>query len=256
MLEKRRSEFQQSLLSKYLGVYKWENIQRKLLSLFIAVLAQIILFSLIIIPLLLGVIYVTESPFQISLEFINCKCGGGDPGCPIIDCWQIHQNNAFNYEAVNKAKKMKEIPSKSTIDKPEFSKTKPDLAFLPKYFERALPDLFATDDVRKWEPEIPEPGFVQWTEGIPDSQAPRLVYKVEPSFPEIPRQESIEAILILKLAIASDGHVAHVEILRSVHPLINKAAIDAVRQWCFEPAKIAGKPVSASLIITMEVYLQ
>ena len=70
---------------------------------------------------------------------------------------------------------------------------------------------------------------------------PRLIKRVDPFYPEIARQARVEGIVILEVATDIHGRVADVRILRSI-PLLDQAAIDAVRQWVYEPAVIDGKP--------------
>lgn len=70
---------------------------------------------------------------------------------------------------------------------------------------------------------------------------PRLIKRVEPIYPEIARQAFVEGIVILEVVTDINGRVQNVKVLRSI-PLLDQAAIDAVRQWVYEPRVIDGKP--------------
>jgi len=69
---------------------------------------------------------------------------------------------------------------------------------------------------------------------------PRLIKRVEPIYPEIARQARVEGIVILEVVTDIHGRVQNIRVLRSI-PLLDQAAIDAVRQWIYEPKIIDGK---------------
>ncbi len=76
---------------------------------------------------------------------------------------------------------------------------------------------------------------------VGEIKPPRLIKRVDPFYPEIARQARVEGIVILEVATDIHGRVVDVRILRSI-PLLDQAAIDAVRQWVYEPRVIDGKP--------------
>ena len=61
-------------------------------------------------------------------------------------------------------------------------------------------------------------------------QAPALVKRVAPVYPPLAARAKVEGVVILEATVGRDGRVEDVEVLRSV-PLLDRAAIDAVRQW-------------------------
>ena len=67
----------------------------------------------------------------------------------------------------------------------------------------------------------------------PSSSAPRLVSPVLPVYPQIAQAARIEGFVRLGMSINLEGRVVQMRVLRSV-PLLDQAAIDAVRQWRFE----------------------
>lgn len=81
-------------------------------------------------------------------------------------------------------------------------------------------------------------------------QAARVRNKVPPVYPEAARQARIEGVVKLRVIIAKDGTIAHMEVV-SGHPLLTQAALDAVRQWVYEPTLLEGKPVEVDTEIAV-----
>jgi protein TonB len=65
----------------------------------------------------------------------------------------------------------------------------------------------------------------------------------------------VQGVVILELRIDAEGHVADARILRSI-PLLDQAALDAVRQWKYTPSIYYGRPVSVLMTITVRFTLQ
>jgi len=63
----------------------------------------------------------------------------------------------------------------------------------------------------------------------------------------------VEGVVILSAKTDATGHVQDVMILRSI-PLLNQAALDAVRQWVYEPLVING--VAKPVVFTVTVRFQ
>jgi protein TonB len=57
------------------------------------------------------------------------------------------------------------------------------------------------------------------------------------------RAGGIEGRLVLKIYIAADGSVEKVDVVSSVDPALDAAAIAAVKTWTFKPAIRCGKPM-------------
>lgn len=73
-------------------------------------------------------------------------------------------------------------------------------------------------------------------------QAARLVNRVQPVYPEEASKEKISGTVKLHVVIAKDGKVQQIQVV-SGHPLLVQAAIDAVRQWQYQPTLLNGQPV-------------
>jgi len=81
-------------------------------------------------------------------------------------------------------------------------------------------------------------------------QPPRKLHEVAPLYPTIAQASGIEGVVILEAVIAEDGSVRDVRALRSI-PLLDQAAIDAVRQWRFSPTLLNGEPVPIVMTVTV-----
>lgn len=100
--------------------------------------------------------------------------------------------------------------------------------------------------------KMPEP-----PKGEGDLTAPFLLERVSPVYPEDARKERITGVVIVEAVIDETGAVRDVKVLESPHEALGQAAIDAVRQWRFDPARnAAGKPVAVNWKITLAFKLQ
>ena len=80
-------------------------------------------------------------------------------------------------------------------------------------------------------------------------EATRTVY-VEPVYPEIARRAGVSGVVILEAVIDPNGNVTDVRVLRSI-ALLDEAAMDAVRQWKYEPTLLNGVPVPIVMTVTV-----
>jgi len=83
---------------------------------------------------------------------------------------------------------------------------------------------------------------------------PRLIKRVEPLYPEIARQARVQGIVILEATTDLYGRVASVKVLRSV-PLLDGAAVEAVRLWVYEPMLVNGRPRGVVFTVTLRFEL-
>jgi periplasmic protein TonB len=79
-------------------------------------------------------------------------------------------------------------------------------------------------------------------------QAAKLMNKVQPSYPPLARQTRISGTVRLHAIIGKDGSVQQLEVM-SGHPLLVQAALDAVRQWKYQPTTLNGDPVEVDTTI-------
>ena len=85
-------------------------------------------------------------------------------------------------------------------------------------------------------------------------RAPQKIRHVAPTYPPIAQAARVSGVVILDALIAEDGSVRDVRVLRSM-PLLEAAAIDAVRQWRFTPTLLNGVPVQVIMTVTVTFTL-
>jgi TonB family protein len=73
-------------------------------------------------------------------------------------------------------------------------------------------------------------------------QESKLVTRVNPVYPDLARQTQIEGVVRFTATIGRDGRVAHLQV-NSGHPMLVPAALEAVRQWVYQPTLLNGEPV-------------
>ena len=70
---------------------------------------------------------------------------------------------------------------------------------------------------------------------------PKKIRDVPPVYPELAKQARVQGLVILEAIIGTRGRVSRVRVLRSI-PLLDGSALNAVRQWRFEPTLLNGEP--------------
>jgi TonB family protein len=83
---------------------------------------------------------------------------------------------------------------------------------------------------------------------------PKKLVNVAPVYPQEAQDAGIQGIVILDAIIAEDGSVKEVEVVRSI-PELDGAAIDAVKQWRFEPTLMNGVAVPIKCTTTVNFTL-
>lgn len=111
----------------------------------------------------------------------------------------------------------------------------------------------------KLDEKSPDKAFEKFAEGAvkveKDLKPPKLLKEVAPVYPAAAREEGIQGVVILGVKTTLEGKVQEVIVLRSV-PLLDQAAIDAVRQWVYEPVVVDGKAVPAVFTQTVRFQLK
>ena len=78
-------------------------------------------------------------------------------------------------------------------------------------------------------------------------QKPRPIFQTAPAFPNEMRGKKLEGVVSILFVVDSDGKVTNPRIEKSTHPAFEKPALDAIKQWKFEPAIKAGRRVSCKM---------
>jgi TonB family protein len=88
-----------------------------------------------------------------------------------------------------------------------------------------------------------------------DVRAPVVVQKVEPSYTEEARKAQINGIVIIEAIIGRDGVVKDAHVIKPLPFGLDQAAVDAVKQWKFEPGTLDGKAVDVIFNLTVNFRL-
>jgi TonB family protein len=84
----------------------------------------------------------------------------------------------------------------------------------------------------------------EWPKVADGIKGPVVLNRVEPKYPDIYRRAGISGIVIVEVAISEKGEVEGTRVLKSLAPGIDGAALEALRQWTYEPATKDGEPVA------------
>jgi protein TonB len=84
---------------------------------------------------------------------------------------------------------------------------------------------------------------------------PQPVNQTAPVYPPAARRARVEGVVILECTISAAGRVLDVKVLRGI-PLLDDAAVAAVKQWLFAPTLLDGVPVPVLATVTVSFSLK
>lgn len=84
---------------------------------------------------------------------------------------------------------------------------------------------------------------------------PRKIKHAPPEYPAIAHQARVQGVVILEARIDETGNVSDTRVLRSI-PLLDQAAIDAVKHWQYEPTLMNGVAVPVIMTVTVNFTLR
>ena len=76
------------------------------------------------------------------------------------------------------------------------------------------------------------------------------MHKVAPTYPDLALHARVSGIVLIEAQVDTRGGVTTVRVI-SGHPLLEEAAVEAVRQWRYQPLLLSGEP--AAFIVTVSV---
>jgi periplasmic protein TonB len=100
------------------------------------------------------------------------------------------------------------------------------------------------------ELERPKAPIIHTPVRVGSIQEAKLIRRVEPVYPKLAVATRVSETVVMDLLIDEDGNVATVTVLRG-HPLLNDAAIQAVKQWRYSPTIQNGEPVQVQATVTV-----
>lgn len=78
-----------------------------------------------------------------------------------------------------------------------------------------------------------------------------IVYRVPPVYPPQAKKDHIAGTVILDARIGKDGSTEAIKVVKSVRDDLDQSAIDAVRQWKYQPYLLNGEPIEVETTINI-----
>ena len=85
-------------------------------------------------------------------------------------------------------------------------------------------------------------------------QAAKIVSQPSPIYPVLAHQAGIQGSVLLHAVLDKDGRVSELQVI-SGHPLLVQAALNAVKQWRYQPTLLNNEPVEVDTTITVTFVL-
>ena len=142
---------------------------------------------------------------------------------------------------------------------PEVIGVESGLTFQPGDVEtRGIDGLLGGLDVPTAAVEAPPPPVVAPARPIQvggNIKPPARTKYVMPEYPELARKNRVQGVVILEAIIGADGKVEDARVLRS-NPLLEQAALAAVRAWEYTPTLLNGTPTPVIMTVTVVFRLK
>jgi protein TonB len=106
------------------------------------------------------------------------------------------------------------------------------------------------------EEEEEEPEIFVVVEQQPEMIGGQEALYGEIEYPDFARKANIEGQVILQFIVDENGNVSNVQVLRSVHKLLDEEAVRAIQQMKFKPGKQRGKSVKVRMTQPVRFRLQ
>lgn len=112
--------------------------------------------------------------------------------------------------------------------------------------------------IREMEQPPPPPPVVKPAVPVRVSgpiEPPRKIHYQAPVYPALAMAAHVQGTVVIDAVISATGTVQDARVITSV-PLLDEAALAAVRQWVFTPTRLGGVPVPVILTVKVEFKLQ
>jgi len=88
-------------------------------------------------------------------------------------------------------------------------------------------------------------------------EMPKPVKRVAPKYPDAARKRGQQGIVQVSALVKTDGTTDKVKVVpgKGLAPDLDRAAVEAIRQWTFEPAVAKGKPVAVYIVVPVKFSL-
>lgn len=101
--------------------------------------------------------------------------------------------------------------------------------------------------------ELPKPAAPLAVSNL--QQQSKLIRLVQPTYPPLARQARIQGVVLLHIVVDEQGNVIRADVV-SGHPLLEDAAVAAVKQWKYSPTILNGSPIKVTTTVSVIFTLQ
>jgi protein TonB len=98
--------------------------------------------------------------------------------------------------------------------------------------------------------QLPQFGEYVYVEELPEA-----VSTVRPVYPDIAREAGVDGLVTVQALVGKDGKVKDTRVVKSI-PMLDDAAVNAVKQYVFKPALSNNKPVAVWVAVPIRFSLQ
>ena len=117
-------------------------------------------------------------------------------------------------------------------------------------------DPFELPPFRFWDPPAPPPPVQTYDGFVASSAKPVLTSFVKADYPEIARHAGLAGTVVVHVLVGPNGKVIEAVVVQGVHPLLDRAAVNAALLCRFKPAKQREIPVKAWLAVPYRFNLR
>jgi protein TonB len=107
--------------------------------------------------------------------------------------------------------------------------------------------LAAASDAAGKDGKVYEPGG--------DVKPPKLIHYVEPAFSDFSKEAFVEGTVRILTVVTSEGIPTELKVTGSLNSDEDRTALDAVKQWRFQPGLKNGQPVNVRVTVEVEFHL-
>jgi TonB family protein len=83
---------------------------------------------------------------------------------------------------------------------------------------------------------------------------PRIIFSPDPEYSQEALDAHVNGIVALSIVVGSDGKPRDIKVTRSLGHGLDEKALEAVREWRFQPASRDGKPVAVLIMVEVQFH--
>jgi periplasmic protein TonB len=102
-------------------------------------------------------------------------------------------------------------------------------------------------------PEAPPPAAAPVRVGG-SVREPKRIVAVQPAYPELAQKARLQGMVIIEATINERGRVVNATLLSGL-PMLNEAALEAVKKWVYSPTLVNGVPTPIIMTVTVHFKL-